>query len=298
MKQKQRDIFYIREYHEQIHIEDAFHIFQKARLNMYRLSELEDYILEKGYNKEKGWKYWKLKIKTRKEAFHALEKQVGVKQNPKPIGKPTYVQNDIKEIINLVHAYLKLNYKMEKTLLSILEAITRFIRTSYEEVLLLLENHFKGMAKFLNEKKIYHLDIDLDKVSTESDKIITYEITSKDKQITKALNAFPKGRLFLKVRDHEFNIQKGYEDVKKYEKLLSNIILKNMEFIEAIENKKKENMNDKRNFTAWMIGLLALLFATYQSLTSTISILQNDGMRLKEIVSFFKTILFYTLRII
>ncbi|MGG3557874.1 hypothetical protein ABES23_14670 [Peribacillus frigoritolerans] len=55
----------IREYHEIINIEDVFAAFQKARLNIYRLNEIENYVGEKGYFTEVGWQYWKSKIELR-----------------------------------------------------------------------------------------------------------------------------------------------------------------------------------------------------------------------------------------
>ncbi|WP_043929801.1 hypothetical protein [Bacillus sp. EB01] len=277
----------IREYHEKIHIEDAFAAFQKARLNIYRLNEIENYITEKGYHKESGWKYWKSKIDLRRKEFDQLEARVGIKIL-KPIDSVTKVtfreMGDVKNVINLIKKYLVLNYKIEKTVLSILKSLISLLKDRHIRVLQLLEQVYDGYARYLREIKINNINLKLNRVSTDEDKIITYEITTKEQKLKRFLNALTENQLMFKIRDNDALIIKEYEELDRYEKLLSTIISNNMDIIDKLEKDKSENINQKGNIYNWVLAGLAFIFVIYSAITDTISIFQNEGYKLKQII--------------
>jgi hypothetical protein len=286
----------IREYHEIIYIEDAFAVCQKARLNIYRLNEIEDYVNTKGYFTEVGWKYWKSKINLRRKQFDQLESRMGI-NTVKPINSVSrgYSQNtlELKELITIINAYLILNYKIEKTVLSIQRFLLTLLKMKHKQVSGILEQFYDGYARYLREIKINNLDIKLNQVTTDDDKLITYEIQSKVPKFKKTLNTFTQEQLMCKIKDNESLILKEYKELDRYEKLLSTVISNNMDIIDKLEKEKNENFNTKGNLFNWGLAALAFLFVIYSAITDTISILQNEGYTLIQIGK----IIFYLLKI-
>ncbi|OLS33398.1 hypothetical protein [Bacillus sp. MRMR6] len=289
--------YVIREYHEIINIEEAFFAYQKARLNIYRLREIDNYVDSKGYNTEVGWRYWKSKIDLRNKEFNKLETILGVKRikSVESVTKRTSNNvSDIKDIVELIKKYLILNYKIEKTVLSILRFLLSIIKDKYNHALSVLGEFYKGYARHLRETKINNLDIKLNQVSTDDDKIVTYEIRTKEARFKRVLNLFTDEQLMIKIRDNEALILKEYNQLDRYEKLLSTTISNNMDIIDSLENAKKEQFNKKGNLFNWVIAFAAFLFAIYTALTTTITILQNEGYSLKEIFLMILLILKYS----
>lgn len=284
----------IREYHEIIYIENAFAAFQKARLNIYRLDEIENYVNEKGYFNEVGWRYWKSKIELRTHEFQQLESSIGIRAL-KPIDnirKDTLKDFvDVKEVVTLIKKYLVLNYKIEKTVLSILKSLVSLVKERHKDFSKLLEGVYDGYARHLREIKINNLDIKLNQVSTDDDKIITYEIQAKEKKAYRHLNLLTAEQLMFKIRDNESLILKEYQELDRYEKLLSTTISNNMDVIDKMDKDKNEKFNKNGNIFNWVLAALAFLFVIYSALADTISILQNEGFNLFK----FLKLLFYLL---
>lgn len=289
-------MYVIREYHEIIYIENAFAAFQKARLNIYRLNEIENYISEKGYYTEVGWKYWKSKIELRKEEFEQLESSIGIKAL-KPIHNLTKASfrdiGEIKDVVTLIKKYLVLNYKIEKTVLSILKSLVSLVKERHKDFSKLLEGVYDGYARHLREIKINNLDIKLNQVSTDDDKIITYEIQANEKKFIRYLNLLTEDQLMFKIRDNESLILKEYQELDRYEKLLSTTISNNMDVIDKMDKDKNEKFNKNGNIFNWVLAALAFLFVIYSALADTISILQNEGFNLFK---FLKLLFYLTLQ--
>lgn len=263
-------VFVIHEYKHEILLEEAFEPMKQARLSSYRLTEIEDYIKETEILDKDNWGYLLQKKKRCVDRFIELEKTMGVGKKPEKYESFTLNNESmtVKEMIDIIFSYLKVNADMEEVIERLLEKIVKDLKAKINLNLEMLDNQLSAMEfhRELKTQRIYQLN----NVHTDWDKQVTYLIKTKTKEFSSDINSIPKEERMIKVKDYSFRIEKLYEEIAACESTLLKI---HEGFVSNAKVKQIEKSNDIQNQINKKLFLLTSITLGFVVIQTVIGIL-------------------------
>lgn len=269
----------IREYQEILYIEDYFTTLQKARLNTYRIEELLQHIDKKGYDSEEGFD----EISSLKEKV--VNKYKNLEQNYlSPDEEDYYSAEEIEttlrhlklsDLVTSIHEYALLNKELEEGILHIQEWLLDKLNSQVDYLQGMIFFDKSTYANFLANEKHSGLFERLNTVSTEWDKKVTYIIKSKNNGLQKAINNLDKNITTFKLRDNNYQIEKNYSEIHRYEAIVSDLAMHSTSLIEKLEVEKSNKLKHKLNIMVLILTIFTVLFGfiqTYISIASNIEL--------------------------
>ncbi|MGX5518848.1 hypothetical protein [Bacillus cereus] len=233
--------------------DDYFIPLQKCRLNLMKLNELKNYIESNSFLDNVAWENHFLKIDGLNAKFQDLERMMGIQKQPSEIiGSREIYDKYVKEhtsedICKSIYSYLSLNADIEKRMEKIYERIN-------DEYLTRIGNYQENFNSSSSETKLELIKfsafftscraINIQKVSINSDKYVTYQLKSKLENLTEL-----DVDTHFKVQDRSYNIQILHDKMIHYEESLYKLL----ECIINIEQKENtSNLNRRLLVLTWI----------------------------------------------
>ncbi|ARJ25692.1 hypothetical protein B7492_32170 (plasmid) [Bacillus mycoides] len=241
---------------------DYFIPLQKCRLSIMRLNELKSYIESNVFLDNVDWGNQFLKINGLNAQFQDLERKIGIQNQPSEIiGRDEiyvkYVkEHTSKEMCESIYDYLSLNAKVEERIMKIYERVN-------EEYLKKIENLQKSIKEVSIDSTVELVKFssfftscrakNINKVSIDSDKYITYQIKSNSENLNNL-----DVEIEFKIQDRSYNIQVLYNRMVHYEDSLYKLL----ECIINIDQKENTSKLNKRLLRLTWISVFFVITQT------------------------------------